>query len=61
VFNAANEAAVELFSRGSITFTQIPDIIEKTLAATSGGGDPSLEEIFQADSWARDFAMQLIT
>ena len=60
VFNAANEAAVELFSRGSITFTQIPDIIEKTLAGISGGGDPSLEEIFQADSWARDFAMQLI-
>ena len=60
VFNAANEAAVELFSKGLIVFTQIPDIIEKTLAAVREGGEPSLEEIFQADSWARDFAVQLI-
>lgn len=60
VFNAANEAAVELFSKGLIAFTQIPDIIEKTLAEVPGGGEPSLEEIFQADSWARDFAVRLI-
>lgn len=60
VFNAANEAAVKLFSKGLIVFTQIPDIIEKTLAEVRGGGEPSLEEIFQADSWARDFAIQLI-
>ena len=59
VFNAANEAAVELFSGGSIAFTRIPDIIEKTLAEVSGGGEPSLEEIFEADSWAREFAMRL--
>lgn len=60
VFNAANEAAVKLFSKGLIAFTQIPVIIEKTLAEVRGGGEPSLEEIFQADSWARDFAIQLI-
>ena len=60
VFNAANEAAVKLFSKGLIAFTQIPVIIEKTLAEVRGGGEPSLEEIFQADSWARDFAVQLI-
>ncbi len=60
VFNAANEAAVKLFSKGLIVFTQIPDIIEKTLAEVRAGGEPSLEEIFQADSWARDFAVQLI-
>jgi 1-deoxy-D-xylulose-5-phosphate reductoisomerase len=60
VFNAANEAAVKLFSKGLIAFTQIPVIIEKTLAEVRKGGEPSLEEIFQADSWARDFAIQLI-
>ena len=60
VFNAANEAAVKLFSKGLIAFTQIPVIIEKTLAEVRGGGEPSLEEIFQADSWARDFAIQPI-
>jgi len=60
VFNAANEAAVKLFSKGLIAFTQIPVIIEKTLAEVRAGGEPSLEEIFQADSWARDFAIQLI-
>jgi len=60
VFNAANEVAVGLFSSGSIAFTKIPEIIEKTLAKIPGGGNPSLEEIFQADGWARDFAMQLV-
>ena len=59
VYNAANEAAVERFTRGEIHFTRIPDIIEKTLAAAQKIDDPSLEQILQAHKWAEDFARQL--
>ncbi len=61
VYNAANEIAVEKFTRGEIRFTSIPDIIEKTLAAAQKIDDPSLEQILQADKWARDFAGRLKT
>ncbi len=56
VFNAANEAAVDLFSRDEIGFTGIPRVIEQALAAAPRIDDPSLEEIFEADSWARRHA-----
>ncbi|MBN2288591.1 MAG: 1-deoxy-D-xylulose-5-phosphate reductoisomerase [Candidatus Glassbacteria bacterium] len=59
VYNAANEVAVERFSREEIRFTRIADIIEKTLAAAEKIDDPSLEQILQADKWARDFAGRL--
>ena len=59
VYNAANEVAVERFSKERITFTQIPSIIEKTLAATPVIDEPSLEDIMEADNWARNFARNL--
>jgi len=59
VYNAANEVAVERFSKERITFTQIPSIIEKTLAATPVIAEPSLEDIMEADNWARNFARNL--
>ena len=59
VYNAANEAAVELFSEGRITFTAIPEIIGKTLAKVSGSASPDLEEILAADLEAREFAAGL--
>jgi 1-deoxy-D-xylulose-5-phosphate reductoisomerase len=59
VYNAANEIAVARFTRREIRFTGIPDIIEKTLAAAQKIEQPSLEQILQADKWARDFAGRL--
>ena len=59
VYNAANEAAVELFSEGRITFTAIPDIIGKTLEKISGSSAPELEEILAADLEAREFVSAL--
>ncbi len=56
VFNAANEVAVDLFSRGRIGFTGIPRVIEQTMAAAPRVEEPSLEEIFEADSWAHSHA-----
>jgi 1-deoxy-D-xylulose-5-phosphate reductoisomerase len=56
VYNAANEVAVDLFSHDRIGFTGIPRVIEQTLAAAPRVEEPSLDEIFEADSWARRHA-----
>jgi 1-deoxy-D-xylulose-5-phosphate reductoisomerase len=59
VFNAANEIAVDLFSRGKIKFTMIPRVIERTLADAPRSETPVLDEIFEADSWARSRAAEI--
>ncbi|HOU04248.1 MAG: 1-deoxy-D-xylulose-5-phosphate reductoisomerase [Smithellaceae bacterium] len=53
VLNAANEVAVEAYMGEKIKFTDIPGVIEKILNAHDSVKEPSLEEIMQADSWAR--------
>ncbi len=54
VLNAADEVAVDLFLKGKITFTDIPDLISKTLEKHKMTEMPSLEDIFEADSWTRE-------
>jgi 1-deoxy-D-xylulose-5-phosphate reductoisomerase len=53
VFNAANEAAVEVFLAGKINFVTIMDLIEDCLNRHIVKKSLSLEDIFEADSWAR--------
>ncbi len=53
VFNAANEAAVEEFLAGKINFVTIMDLIEDCLNRHIVKKSLSLEDIFEADSWAR--------
>ncbi|MBN1474098.1 MAG: 1-deoxy-D-xylulose-5-phosphate reductoisomerase [Syntrophaceae bacterium] len=60
VLNAANEVAVEEFINGKIKFINIPKIIEKVLSLHDAVNDPSLEEIIQADRWAREHAQKII-
>ena len=52
VLNAANEEAVNAFLAGEIPFSAIVPTVEDALAAFPGGGS-SLEEILEADRWAR--------
>jgi 1-deoxy-D-xylulose-5-phosphate reductoisomerase len=56
VMAAADEVAVEHFLAGGIGFTDIPRVIESTLAAHQGTVEPSLEEVLAADAWARRWA-----
>ncbi|MDE2142522.1 MAG: 1-deoxy-D-xylulose-5-phosphate reductoisomerase, partial [Elusimicrobia bacterium] len=57
VLNAADEIAVEAFINHKIKFTDIPRIIEKTMAAyTVSGGLPGFQEVVEIDSWARNKA-----
>ncbi|MBN2077362.1 MAG: 1-deoxy-D-xylulose-5-phosphate reductoisomerase [Spirochaetes bacterium] len=54
--NAANEAAVEAFLGGRIPFTGIVKVVERTMETAGGGGEPGIEEIFEADRKARAVA-----
>jgi 1-deoxy-D-xylulose-5-phosphate reductoisomerase len=54
VLNAANEVAVELFLTGLLRFDQIPWVIEGVVERHVPIRNPSLEEVCDADAWARD-------
>lgn len=54
VLNAANEAAVALFQAGGIRFTEIVGLTEEVLARHPFQADPSLDDLLEADRWARD-------
>ena len=56
VLNAANEVAVASFLRGDVRFVDIVALVEQALsdfAATAAGGEVTLEQILEADAWAR--------
>lgn len=55
VLNAANEEAVNLFLNGKIKFTDILKIVKNTLSAHNNDKDVTLEKIYLADAWARDY------
>jgi 1-deoxy-D-xylulose-5-phosphate reductoisomerase len=54
VFNAANERAVEFFLDGKIKFGEITELVEKVLTNHDWISKPGLEELLQADQWARN-------
>lgn len=53
VFNAANEAAVEEFLAGGIEFVNIVELIEHCLNRHNVKTGASIEELLEADAWAR--------
>ncbi|WP_340673359.1 1-deoxy-D-xylulose-5-phosphate reductoisomerase [Brevibacillus agri] len=57
VLNAANEVAVDLFLKGAIAFLDIEKVVRQTCEAHKGVHNPELEEIFEADRWARTHAL----
>ena len=56
VFNAANEAAVEAFLAGGISFGCIVELIEYCLDTHTSRTHLSLEELLSIDAWARQEA-----
>lgn len=61
VLNAANEVAVYAFLRGMISFTAIAEIVDEVMSLHDPStGMVGLEEILEADRWARVCANQLI-
>lgn len=53
VMNAANEVAVGLFLDGRIDFLDICGITKKVMENHSPVTDPNLDQILEADAWAR--------
>jgi 1-deoxy-D-xylulose-5-phosphate reductoisomerase len=53
VLNASNEIAVKEFIEGRINFTTIPKLVERVLSLHKGIRNPGLEDILEADKWAR--------
>ena len=60
VLNAANEIAVYAFLHNRIGFLDMTDLIEKTMQYVKFIKKPSLEEYFDSDAEARNFAASLI-
>jgi 1-deoxy-D-xylulose-5-phosphate reductoisomerase len=54
VLNAANEMAVQLFLEKRIGFVEIPQLIESAMKKHNNIINPSLRDILNSDSWARE-------
>jgi len=61
VLNAANEVAVSSFLGHEIRFTDIPRVIEKTMSKHRTLKTPGLKTVLEADHWARECAVDVIT
>ena len=60
VMNGANETAVSAFLDDKIGFLAIADIIEKTMDSYTVKYDYSVEDLVEADRWAKDYSSALI-
>jgi 1-deoxy-D-xylulose-5-phosphate reductoisomerase len=56
VLNAANEVAVEKFVNRQLSFTGITEVVARTMDAHKIVEQPSLDQILEADRWARQTA-----
>jgi 1-deoxy-D-xylulose-5-phosphate reductoisomerase len=60
VLNAANEVAVAAFLEDRLPFTGIYPIIDRTLSDHNAANGADLDQIIEADRWARQEAFALI-
>jgi 1-deoxy-D-xylulose-5-phosphate reductoisomerase len=60
IMNAANEIAVYAFLKNRVNFLDMTDVIEKTMQKVTFIQKPTLEEYFESDGEARNFAADLI-
>ena len=60
VLNASNEVAVEAFLNYKIGFYDIPLVIKKTMEKHSVKQISLVEDVLEADSWARETAKKFI-
>lgn len=56
VLNAANEIAVSAFIDSKIKFLDIPKIVQRTMDAHDVFSFSAIEDVLEADRWARDYA-----
>ncbi|MDB5355890.1 MAG: 1-deoxy-D-xylulose 5-phosphate reductoisomerase [Phycisphaerales bacterium] len=61
VLNAANEAAVEAFVSGNISFGEISRLVGLTIDAHPVQPNPSLDDLLGADRWGREHVRSLVS
>ncbi len=59
VMNGANEIAVEKFLIGEISFLQMTDVVEQTLARVGHEAQPDMQTLYDADNEARNIATEI--
>lgn len=60
VLNAANEVSVDEFLKKRLGFIAIPKVVEKILNRHKNKRKPDLDDILEADAWARREAYKVI-
>ncbi len=60
VLNAANEQAVELFLQERVRYVQIADLIKHVCDRHNLISKPELEDILEADKWARNAVLEQV-
>jgi 1-deoxy-D-xylulose-5-phosphate reductoisomerase len=60
VLNAADEQAVEAFLQEKIRFSDIYKIVENVVLRHKTVNNPTLQEVLDADAWAREETNRLI-
>ena len=58
VLNGANEIAVNAFLNSKISFSAIPQIIQNTMKEHKPKYNPNINDILDADYWAREIALK---
>ncbi|HEY9679657.1 MAG TPA: 1-deoxy-D-xylulose-5-phosphate reductoisomerase [Drouetiella sp.] len=61
VLNAANEVVVDFFLKGFVKFCDIPTQIRRVLEKHKPVEKPNLDDILDADQWARRQAVELLS
>jgi 1-deoxy-D-xylulose-5-phosphate reductoisomerase len=61
VLNAANEAAVQAFTSGKIRFPEICRLVETIIDERRFQPAPSLDDLLEADHWARNRVESLVS
>ena len=59
VFNSADEAAVELFLQGKLSYMGISDAIQRAMEDIENIQNPTLEQILQTDKLARELVYSI--
>ncbi len=60
ILNAANEIAVDRFLEGEMKFSDIPRVIEETLAGVEIHTADAISTLLEADAEAREYARQIL-
>ena len=60
VLNAANEVAVDGFLSGQLSFPAIWESVAEVMARHKSQSSPSLDQVLDADQWARDQVTEMI-